>query len=51
MNIRFLVRARNDGIAILCNTVNPSVLFCKSSCRLSIEDATALKEQPSIKLA
>ena len=51
MNIRFLVPARNDGIAILCNTVNTSVLFCKNSRRLSIYDATALKEQPNIKLA
>ena len=42
MNIRFLVLARNDCIIILCNAVNPSVLFCKSSCRRSIYDADAL---------
>ena len=49
--IRFLVPARYDGIVVLCNIVNPSVLFSKSSRRLSIEDATALKEQQNIKLA
>ena len=49
--IRFQVPARNDGIVVLCNIVNPSVLAYKSSCRLSIEDTTALKEQPNIKLA
>ena len=42
MNIRFLVLARNDCIIILCNAVNPSVLFSKSSCRRSIYDADAL---------
>ena len=51
MIIRFLVLAKNNGMTILCNTVNPSVLFYKSSRRLSIDDATALKEQPNIKLA
>ena len=51
MNIRFLVPARNDGIVVLCNIVNPSALFNKKSRELSIYDADTLKEQPNIKLA
>ena len=45
MNIRFLVRARNDGIVVLCNIVNPSVLFNKKSCKFSIYDADALNNK------